>query len=155
MAKKHLFSFINSDFLLSTALILYIVCLIMCLAGELLHLSWIVIVILMIIASIFLFIGLHMMDEDFITEVRNSELEIKNLSDEAVKALFDFIQDLKNDYNLDFILDLGFLNQKVREFFNYQQILKDYGLGINEIYKNGIVIELHNGNILFIKKYGF
>lgn len=92
---------------------------------------------------------------DFITEIRNSDLEIKNLSDEAVEALFDFIQDLKNDYNLDFILDLGFLNQKVREFFNYQQILKDYGLGINEIYKNGIVIELHNGNILFIKKYGF
>ncbi|MDI3478328.1 MAG: hypothetical protein PWQ59_1853 [Thermoanaerobacterium sp.] len=64
MAKKHLFSFINSDFLLSTALILYIVCLIMCFAGELLHLSWIVIGILMIIASIFLFIGLHMMDKE-------------------------------------------------------------------------------------------
>jgi len=91
---------------------------------------------------------------DFITEIRNSDLEIKNLSDEAIEALFDFIQDLKNDYNLDFILDLGFLNQKVREFVDYKQILENYP-SIDEIYKVGIVIELHNGNILFIKKYGF
>lgn len=93
--------------------------------------------------------------DEFKFIIKHSNLEIKNLTDEAIEALFDFIQDLKNDYNLDFILDLGFLNQKVREFVDYKQILENYPSIKDEIYKVGIVIELHNGNILFIKKYGF
>jgi len=86
--------------------------------------------------------------EDFITEVRNSELEIKSLSDEAIKALFDFIEEIKNDY----ILDLDLLNSEVKELVDYKQILEYYPTKKDEIYEDGIVIELHNGNILFIQK---
>ncbi len=90
---------------------------------------------------------------DFITEIRNSDLEIKNLSDEAVEALYWFFEEIKNVFNLNFLFDLKYLNLKVREFKSYEEIKEKCNLSFEDLYNYSFVIELENGNILSIKKF--